>query len=337
MEKQSLYFTGEKQVQLRNTTLSEPGPGEALVQSLFSAISPGTELLIYRSQFPPDMAMDTSIAALSGSFAYPFQYGYSMVGKVIATGAEVEPGWLDRLVFAFQPHENFFVTPVKALIPLPAGIDPQQAIFLSNMETAVSFTMDAAPLIGEQVAIFGQGIVGLLTTALLALFPLAGLLTFDRYPLRRQASLDAGAHWSLDPDSPDVMQVANRLLPGGADLVGELSGAPQALNQALALTRFSGRLLVGSWYGRKPVTLDLGGSFHRSRIRVLSSQVSTLAPELTGRWDKTRRFAVTWEMIRRLRPTRWITHRFPFVQAAKAYQLIDEQPEDTIQVILDYT
>jgi threonine dehydrogenase-like Zn-dependent dehydrogenase len=125
-------------------------------------------------------------------------------------------------------------------------------------------------------------------------------------------------------------------LPGGADLVYELSGVPSALDQAIAVTGFTGRVLVGSWYGQKPAHLDLGGHFHRNRIRLISSQVSTLAPELSGRWTKARRFQVAWEMIRKINPSRFITHRFPITQAHQAYQLLDQDPEGAIQVIFSY-
>ena len=204
------------------------------------------------------------------------------------------------------------------------------------METAVNFTLDGQPRIGERVAVLGQGIVGLLTTALLAQFPLEHLVTLDRYALRRQASLELGAEASLDPTDPQTPAHLGQLLPGGADLCYELTGAPVALDQAIAMTGFDGRVIVGSWYGQKRAHLDLGGRFHRSRIRLISSQVSSLAPELTGRWSKARRFEVAWEMLRRVQPARWITQRIPLKDAAQAYQLIDEHPEQTIQVVLHY-
>jgi threonine dehydrogenase-like Zn-dependent dehydrogenase len=120
------------------------------------------------------------------------------------------------------------------------------------------------------------------------------------------------------------------------DLCFELSGAPEALDQAIAVTGFDGRVVVGSWYGQKRASLDLGGRFHRSRIRLVSSQVSTLAPALTGRWSKARRFELAWEMLRQVRLARLVTQRFPVEQAAEAYQLIDQQPGETIQVLLTY-
>jgi threonine dehydrogenase-like Zn-dependent dehydrogenase len=203
------------------------------------------------------------------------------------------------------------------------------------METAVNFLMDGHPLIGERVAVFGQGIVGLLTTALLSKFPLKNLLTLDLHPNRRAASLDAGAFQSFDPSN--TMTLSQVRGENGIDLVYELSGSSKSLDQAISVTGFAGRVVVGSWYGRKRVSLDLGGHFHRSRIQIISSQVSSLAPSISGRWDKIRRFDLAWEMIRQVQPERWITHRLPFQQAAQGYRLLDQNPNEVIQVLLDYT
>jgi threonine dehydrogenase-like Zn-dependent dehydrogenase len=94
--------------------------------------------------------------------------------------------------------------------------------------------------------------------------------------------------------------------------------------------------VVGSWYGKKLAALDLGGRFHRSRIRLVSSQVSSIAPELSGRWTKGRRFDVAWEMLRNIKPKRWITHCLPVSEAAEAYRILDETPGEAIQVIFEY-
>jgi 2-desacetyl-2-hydroxyethyl bacteriochlorophyllide A dehydrogenase len=336
MKRESLFFTAPCQVEVREEALPDPGPEQVWVQTLVSAISPGTETLIYRGQFPAEMAVDATISALPGSFQYPLKYGYAAVGRVIACGKGVPPTWEGRLVFAFNPHESIFLADTQSLLTLPEGTAAETAVFLPNMETAVNFVMDAAPLIGEKAAIFGQGIVGLLTTALLARFPLARLVSMDRYELRRRASLEMGASASLDPGIPEVMEQARLALAGEADLCLELSGQPAALDQAIALTGFAGRILVGSWYGQKRASLDLGSRFHRNRIHLISSQVSSLAPELSGRWTKARRFDVAWEMLRQVRPEQFITHRVPQAQAAQAYALLDQTPQDTIQIVLTY-
>ena len=336
MKRESLFFTAPYQVEVRQELLPDPGPEQVWVQTLVSAISPGTETLIYRGQFPAEMAVDAAISALPGTFQYPLKYGYSAVGRVIACGKAVPPAWQGRLVFAFNPHESLFLAELPSLLPLPPGMPAETALFLPSMETAVNFVMDAAPLVGEKVAIFGQGIVGLLTTALLARFPLARLVTLDRYALRRNASLALGASASIDPGLPQALEQARHALKGEADLCLELSGQPATLDQAIALTGFAGRILVGSWYGQKRAAIDLGGRFHRSRLRLISSQVSSLAPELSGRWTKARRFEVAWDMLAQIRPEQFITHRFPLAQAARAYALLDQTPQDTIQIVLTY-
>jgi threonine dehydrogenase-like Zn-dependent dehydrogenase len=108
------------------------------------------------------------------------------------------------------------------------------------------------------------------------------------------------------------------------------------LNTAIEHTAFSGRIVIGSWYGQKRAEIDLGGSFHRSRIKLISSQVSSISPELSGRWDKSRRFEVAWQALERIQPQKWITNRFSLKDAAKAYQLLDENPQETIQVVFEY-
>jgi 2-desacetyl-2-hydroxyethyl bacteriochlorophyllide A dehydrogenase len=336
-----LYFAAPYQVMVQQEWLGPPAPGQVLVQTVVSAISPGTELLIYRGQAPTDMRIDETITALSGALTFPLKYGYAAVGRVIAVGSPAEQAWQGRLVFAFQPHASYFLSAPAHLHPVPDFLAPEEAVFLPNMETAVNFLMDGHPLIGERVLVFGQGVVGLLTTALLVRVPLSRLITVDRYPSRRERSRELGAHASLDAGTDDVRARLQACLPDehgapGADLTYELSGNPLALDQAIAVTGFNGRVVIGSWYGQKHADLNLGGRFHRSRIRLISSQVSTIAPEWSGRWTKSRRLHVAWEMLQHVRPAHLITHHFPLDQASQAYALLDQHPEEAIQVLFTY-
>jgi threonine dehydrogenase-like Zn-dependent dehydrogenase len=254
---------------------------------------------------------------------------------VIEIGAQVDRAWLGRPVFAFQPHTSHFAASLSEVFPLPADLVPRQAVFLPNMETAVNFLLDGAPLLGERVVVLGQGVVGLLTTALLRQYPLEHLIVFDRFELRRDKARALGASEILDP-AKDLDRAKDVLGEGGADLTFELSGQPQALDLAIALTGFAGRIIIGSWYGRKSAAIDLGGRFHRSRIRLISSQVSTLTPDLLARWNKTRRLDGAWSMLRRVPVGDLITHTFPIAEAAQAYTLLDQQPEQAVQVIFTH-
>jgi 2-desacetyl-2-hydroxyethyl bacteriochlorophyllide A dehydrogenase len=334
VHRQSLYFTAPRKIEIREVEIPGPGPQELLVQNTYSAISSGTELMIYRGQAPVDLAADEAITSLGGSLAFPLQYGYSAIGRVIDVGSKLNRDWIGKTVFSFQPHQTHFTTTPDQVTILPSDIPIRAAVFLPNMETAVNFVMDGRPLIGECVAVFGQGVIGLLTTALLVRFPLEKLITLDLYPNRQTASLEAGATRSFDPTNFDLhAQVRGER---GIDLVYEISGSPAALEQAITVTGFGGRVVIGSWYGQKRASLDLGGAFHRSRIQLISSQVSTINPSLSGRWNKNRRFDLAWKMIREVKPERWITHTLPFQKAAEAYALLDHHPDEVIQVLLDY-
>ncbi len=339
----ALYFTAPGKVEWREEPLAEPGKGEVLVQTIYSAISAGSERLVYRGQAPQNLPADSALASLKGKLRFPLKYGYSLVGEVVALGKDVDKAWQNRLVFVFHPHQTHLVVPVTELFPLPEEMDLKNALFFPNMETAVNLVMDGQPVVGERVVVLGQGVVGLLTTALLSRFPLESLVTFDLYELRRQVSLKFGAHQSLDPSQRIVR---DRLFPlpekgddaigRGADLIFEITGNPRALDLALSLCGFSSRVVIGSWYGRKKVSVNLGGEFHRNRVRIISSQVSTVAPELSGRWSKSRRFALTWKELDRIKPAVLIRHQFSYREAASAFRLLDEHPDKMLQVILSY-
>ena len=341
MKRTALIFEKPHTVLIKNEPMPGPGAREVLIKTIFSAISAGSELLVYRDQMPPGLPADMTIKALSKPFRYPLKYGYASVGEVVAVGSGIDRNWQDRHVFCFHPHESHYTAPVEDIMLLPEAIDPKQALFLPNMETAVNFLMDGRPIIGERVYVFGQGIVGLLTTALLAQYPLHQLVTFDRCSVRRRASLDAGADIALAPEAPASTDSlfdagAPHATAGSADLVYELSGNPQALNQAIQFAGFGGRIVLGSWYGSQDALLDLGGWFHRNRIQLISSQVSTLPPELSGRWTKKRRINMAWEMIRKCEPAQFISHQFPLIRAKEAYELLDKHPEETLQIIFTY-
>ncbi len=329
MKRRVVYFQEPYRVTVREEIIASPAPDAVLVETVVSAINAGTELLFYRGQVPAHMRMDANLHALRGPVQYPLAYGYACVGRVVECGTDVAREWRDRLVFAFQPHASHFVARTEELLPLPQNVAPDHAALLPNMETAVNLVMDGAPLLGENICVLGQGVVGLLTTALLARMSPMRLDAFDRIEKRRARALEFGAHAAFDPESTAAFDC-------DADLTFELTGNPDALNIALALTGFYGRIIIGSWYGEKRATLDLGGDFHRSRIRLISSQVSTLAPELTGRWTKARRMNVAWQMLERINIARLITHRIPLEYAASAYTMLDTQPQEMLQVLLTY-
>jgi 2-desacetyl-2-hydroxyethyl bacteriochlorophyllide A dehydrogenase len=258
------------------------------------------------------------------------------VGRVVRSGSGVERPRPGALVFVHHPHQDRYTVPAGMAIELPPGLPPEAGVFLANLETAVTAVLDAHPHIGDRVVVFGQGVVGLLALQLLRRSGPDLLLAVDALERRRGLALELGADGALKPgdDIPDQVQLRTGGL--GADVVLEASGNPAALDSALRCAAFGGTVTVSSWYGRKPVTLDLGGAFHRRRLRVVSSQVGTLPAELAPRWDRARRLALVLRLLPELATTRLISHRFPFADAADAYRQLLEHPQDTVQVLLTY-
>ena len=248
-------------------------------------------------------------------------------------GEGVDPAWIGRRVFGFQPHATMFLAPVADLLRVPEGLDPERAALLAHMETAVNLILDGAPLYGENVLVVGLGTVGLLATALLARFPLAVLAAAEPLPHRTQAARALAAPRDIVTGREEIRRA---LEPRGADLIYELSGNPEALDDAIAAAGHEARVVVGSWYGNKRARVDLGSHFHRRRLRLVSSQVSHIGAALSARWDRQRRFDAAWSALGDIDVGALVSHRVPFEEAAAAYELLDQSPEPVLQVLLDY-
>jgi 2-desacetyl-2-hydroxyethyl bacteriochlorophyllide A dehydrogenase len=332
-----VWFTAPRKIELRPCPLDKPHAGEVRVRALYSGISHGTELLVYRGEVPPGIALDIKLSTLEGSADFPLKYGYASVGRVVEAGAGVETPSEGDMVFAFNPHQTEYVIPACHTIKLPEGASARRAIFLANIETAINAMLDAAPRIGERVVIFGQGVVGLLIAQLARRCGAGAVITVDPIERRRALSLALGADSALDPSDGDVAAAIRKLTSGaGADIAIEASGRPDTLDQALKSVAFEGRVVVVSWYGVKRSPVALGNEFHRNRLTVKSSQVSNLDPRLSPRWTVERRRGLALDYLGELRLDELITHTFAFEEAEAAYRLIDEQQEESVQVILDY-
>jgi 2-desacetyl-2-hydroxyethyl bacteriochlorophyllide A dehydrogenase len=327
----SVWFPRAREVELREEALRGPGPGEIRVRAIASGLSHGTEMLVFRGEVPPDLALD--LPTLAGSYGFPIKFGYASVGRVVevGAGAAFAPG---DLVFVHHPHQQEYVVSAAAAVQLPQRLPPELGVFLANCETALNVVLDAHPRLGEEVAVFGQGVVGLLVTQLLGLAG-ARVTAVEPIALRRELALRCGADETVAPEDA-AARIAARTNGRGADVVVEASGNASALQQAIDAAAFQASVVVCSWYGSKPVSLDLGSRFHRARLRLVSSQVSQLDPALAPRWDRRRRLDTALSMLSELVIGPLITHRIPFARAAEAYELVDQRPEETVQVILTY-
>jgi 2-desacetyl-2-hydroxyethyl bacteriochlorophyllide A dehydrogenase len=322
-------FAGPRRVELESIDVGDAGPGQVLVRTAYSGISGGTEMLAYRGEVDPAAPLDETLGAFAGTFAFPHPYGYSCVGVVERSGGDVAEG---ARVFAFHPHQDVFVIDERDVVALGSA-DLRTATLFPLVETALQVTLDAGARLGEAVAVFGQGAVGILIAALLQRSG-AEVLGVEPDPARR----DAASAFGIRAVEPVALadHVATATGGWGVALAIEASGDPSALRQALSILAHEGTALVCSWFGTKDVPLPLGAQFHRRRLTIRSTQVSTIPSSLAPTWDRSRRRAVTRDLLDELPLKLLATHEFDFEQAPVAFEAVDRGEPGLIHAALRY-
>ena len=282
--------------EIRTAPLPAPGPGEVQVRTLFSAVSRGTETLVFRGEVPPDQHATMRAPFQEGEFPAPVKYGYLNVGTVTAGPAEL----LGRTVFCLYPHQTAYVVPADAVAPVPDGVPAERAVLAGTVETAVNALWDARPRIGDRVTVVGAGMVGCCVAALLARFPGVDLQLVDADPGRQAVAAALGVPFAAPADAA-----------AGRDLVVHASATGPGLQRSLELLAPEGTVLELSWYGDHAIKLALGGAFHSSRLTIRSSQVGTV-----GRPDRSyrQRLALALDLLRDPRFDALVTGRSPFAE-----------------------
>jgi 2-desacetyl-2-hydroxyethyl bacteriochlorophyllide A dehydrogenase len=325
----AVWFVAPYHVDVGEVAVAAPKAGEVLVRAEFSGISAGTELLAYRGELDTGLPRDETLGALAGTFEYPFTYGYSVIGTVETSRSDLDEG---ARVFAFGPHQDRLVVPADDVVPM-TGVDARAATLFPLVETALQLSLDAGVRYGEVVAVLGLGPVGILTAVLLARGG-ATVLASDPKPWRRELARACGVAAVETTRVQEAVLEASR--GRGADILVDATGNPAALGDSLGLLGDEGVALVASWYGSKPVTLPLGRDFHRRRLELRSSQVSTVGSR-ARRWDRRRRLESARALLNDLPIAALASHAFPFERAADAYAALDRGDDGIVHVALAYS
>ena len=256
--------------------------GSVVVRTLFTAISRGTESLIFRGLVPPGQYAAMRAPFQEGTFPAPVKYGYAAVGEVIEGRSDL----LGRQVFALHPHQSLFAIPADAAVPLPAGLPPDRAVLAANMETAVNALWDAPPRIGDRIAVIGAGVVGCLVGYLAGRLPAADVVLIDIDPSRREVAERLGISFALPTNAP-----------GNADIVFHASASEAGLATALAVAGFEAEIVELSWFGQTRPALPLGEAFHSRRLTLRSSQVGAVSPARRPRITHRDRLALALRLL----------------------------------------
>lgn len=308
----SLWFEAEAHCALRHEMLPPLQDGDITVRSLFSGISRGTEALVFHGLVPKSEYDRMRAPYQDGDMPFPVKYGYAVVGIVEEGPVEV----VGRAVFALHPHQDKFHIKSADARPLPKGLPVERAVLAANMETALNIVWDAGILPGDRVAVYGAGVVGLLTAYIASRIAATEVVVCDTSPARRPVAEALGVVFCPPADVPE-----------DCDVLINASASPAALESALDHAGFEARIVEASWYGEKRAEIPLGRAFHARRLSIISSQVGAIAANRRARWDYTRRMGKALELLCDDRLDALISGETPFHSIADVYPDILASPD----------
>jgi threonine dehydrogenase-like Zn-dependent dehydrogenase len=278
----AFWVVDREHAEVREEPLASPGESDVVVQALYSGVSRGTELTIFRGRVPTSEYSRMRAPHQAGDFPWPVKYGYASVGRIVEGPSSV----VGRAVFCLFPHQDVYVVPIDSVVPLPPGLPARRAVLAANLETALNGIWDAEIRAGDRVSVVGAGVVGVLAAYLAARHPGTSVELVDVDPAKATVAQAIGVAFA-EPASA---------LPE-ADVVVHASGAPAGLETALALAGREATVLELSWYGDARPALPLGEAFHAKRIRLQSSQVGSLPPAQRTRWTHRRRLELALSLL----------------------------------------
>jgi NADPH:quinone reductase-like Zn-dependent oxidoreductase len=279
---QALWYVAPGKAEIRAEPVAPLAAGEVRVRAVASALSRGTERLVFAGKVPESEFERMRAPFMSGTFPFPVKYGYAMVARAEAGPADLK----GRLGFALYPHQTAFNLPIENFVPLPDGLPPERAVLAANMETALNAVWDAQPGPADRIAVVGAGVLGLLVARLCAQMPGTSVTLVDINPERATIATKLGAAFATPERAP-----------ADCDIVFHTSASAAGLATALRLAGDEATVLELSWYGAHDVKVPLGDVFHSRRLKLISSQVGKIAPSHRPRWDYQRRLSAALDLL----------------------------------------
>jgi threonine dehydrogenase-like Zn-dependent dehydrogenase len=298
----AIWYAKPGVVELRPQPLPPLAPDQARVKTLFSGISRGTERLVLSGQVGKSEWSRMRAPLQEGHFPFPVKYGYCATG-IVEDGPK---DLIGRAVFCLHPHQDIFQALFSMLVPIPDGVPPRRATLAANVETALNAVWDSGAAPGDRTVVVGAGVVGLCVASIAARLPGADVTVVDVAADRRGLVESLGARFA----APDRV-------PQDADVVFHTSVTATGLNTAIACAGLEATVVELSWYGDKPVSIELGGAFHSKRLKLVSSQVGQISPSHRPRWSYRRRMEAALALLTDERLDALVTDEIAFEDAPK--------------------
>ncbi len=321
-EARALWYAEPQKAVLRTEPIEVSPNNNALVRTLFSGISRGTERLIFQGEVPESEFESMRAPLQVGEFPFPVKYGYCATG-IVEEGPKDLKG---NAFFCLHPHQDWFQVAPELLVPIPPTLPARRATLAANMETALNAHWDAASSPCDRIAVVGAGVVGLLIAHLAARLPGADVIVIDPNPARREIAAAFGARFAVPNEAPD-----------DCDVVFHASATASGLATSLSCAGFEARVVEVSWHGAKPVSIPLGGAFHSKRLSIISSQVGHVATRRRPRWDYSRRISAAMALLDRPELDLLVNEEIAFEDAPVRLPLILSTESAALAPVIRYT
>lgn len=321
----ALWYEAPRSLTLGPGAITPMGPGQILLEALYSGISRGTERLIFEGRVPDSEHTRMRCPNQEGAFPFPAKYGYCFVGEIVAAAADLDPKLVGRRAFALFPHQSHAVLAADGVQILPEALPPRRAVLAANCETALNILWDSGVSLGDSVLVVGAGVVGLLVARLLAKTPGVRVTLTDRDPQKAPIAAVMGAYF-CPPEA----------VTSDHDIAINTSASEAGLHVALAAVALEGRVVEASWFGDRSVALPLGGAFHSQRLQLISSQVGRIPAQRAARWDYRRRLATAIALLDDPALDALLTHEIAFKEAPQQLPALFDPATPALAIVLRY-
>lgn len=347
-----MVYEGPRKLRVEEADDFTIGTEQVRIQTMYSGISHGTEMNVYRGSAPFfKRDMDWGVRLFKNvdeneAWHYPIRscdpgvwyMGYANVGKVIEAGKNVKDINVGDIVYSHAPHQSQVIKNWQDVIKLPDNIKPQHGVLFTNLMTAYNGILDTKIKLGDSIAVSGLGVLGQLVVQMAKFSGAFGVYGIDVFNKRLDAALQNGADKVFNvKTTTDIAYEIRKLTNNrGADTVIEVSGNTSALNEAIRIAAPDTTVTALGWYQGQCIGLDLSEEFHHNRVSIKCSQTGAVSPEISHMWNDKRKEKVCLDLLSKLNLENIITHEIPFENVAEAYEMIDKDPKDIIQIVLTY-